>query len=485
MHIHILGICGTFMGGLAALAREAGHRVTGCDANVYPPMSTQLEALGIELIEGFGAEQLDLKPDLFVIGNVVTRSSEGRFPLMEALMDAGLPYTSGPQWLAEHVLQGRHVLAVAGTHGKTTTTSMLAWILEHAGLNPGFLVGGVPQNFGVSARLGGPAQRTPSAAGPSQGASAPSGGSAVPAGPSVGAPFVIEADEYDTAFFDKRSKFVHYRPRTAVLNNLEYDHADIFPDLAAIETQFHHLVRTVPPSGRLVVNAREEALQRVLQRGCWSEVQRFGARKEEPGTLRARGEPSAFDVLRGSLKVARVEWDLAGEHNQLNALAAMAAAEHLGVTPEQSASALAEFRNVRRRLELRGEAGGVKVYDDFAHHPTAIRTTVNGLRRRIAPSERILAVFEPRSNTMKLGTMKAQLPWALEEVDLAFCNQAGLGWDAAEALLPMGAQAQVCEGVDALVAALVKVARPGDHILCMSNGGFGGIHEKLLAALQR
>ncbi len=458
MHIHILGICGTFMGGLAALAREAGHRVTGCDANVYPPMSTQLEALGIELIEGFGAEQLALKPDLFVIGNVVTRSSEGRFPLMEALLDAGLPYTSGPQWLAEHVLQGRHVLAVAGTHGKTTTTSMLAWILEHAGLNPGFLVGGVPQNFGVSARLGTVAPRSP---------------------------FVIEADEYDTAFFDKRSKFVHYRPRTAVLNNLEFDHADIFPDLAAIETQFHHLVRTVPPSGRLVVNAREEALQRVLQRGCWSEVQRFGARKEEPGTLRARGEPSAFDVLRGALKVARVEWDLAGEHNQLNALAAMAAAEHLGVTPEQSAAALAVFRNVRRRLELRGEAGGVKVYDDFAHHPTAIRTTVNGLRRRIAPAERILAVFEPRSNTMKLGTMKAQLPWALEEVDLAFCNQAGLGWDAAEALLPMGAQAQVHEGVDALVAAIVKAARPGDHVLCMSNGGFGGIHEKLLAALAR
>ncbi|HLO95139.1 MAG TPA: UDP-N-acetylmuramate:L-alanyl-gamma-D-glutamyl-meso-diaminopimelate ligase, partial [Burkholderiaceae bacterium] len=418
MHIHILGICGTFMGGLAALAREAGHRVTGCDANVYPPMSTQLEALGIELIEGFGAEQLDLKPDLFVIGNVVTRSSDGRFPLMEAILDAGLPYTSGPQWLAEHVLQGRHVLAVAGTHGKTTTTSMLAWILEHAGLNPGFLVGGVPQNFGVSARLGAVAAR----------------------GPGVGAPFVIEADEYDTAFFDKRSKFVHYRPRTAVLNNLEYDHADIFPDLAAIETQFHHLVRTVPPSGRLVVNAREEALQRVLQRGCWSEVQRFGARKEEPGTLRARGEPSAFDVLRGALKVARVEWDLAGEHNQLNALAAMAAAEHLGVTPEQSAAALAVFKNVRRRLELRGEAVGVKVYDDFAHHPTAIRTTVNGLRRRIAPSERILAVFEPRSNTMKLGAMKAQLPWALEEADLAFCLAANLGWDAAAALAPMGAK---------------------------------------------
>ncbi|GHT89592.1 UDP-N-acetylmuramate:L-alanyl-gamma-D-glutamyl-meso-diaminopimelate ligase [Roseateles puraquae] len=451
MHLHILGICGTFMGGLAALAREAGHKVTGCDANVYPPMSTQLEALGIELIPGFGAEQLELKPDVFVIGNVVTRGE--RFPLMEAILDAGLPYVSGPQWLAEHVLQGRHVLAVAGTHGKTTTTSMLTWILEHAGLKPGFLVGGVPQNFGVSARLG------------------------------EGTPFVIEADEYDTAFFDKRSKFVHYRPRTAVLNNLEHDHADIFPDLAAIETQFHHLVRTVPASGRLVVNAREEALQRVIARGCWSEVQRFGAKKEEAGMLRARGEPQAFDVLRGSLKVARVEWGLIGEHNQLNALAAIAAAEHVGVTPEQSAEALATFQNVRRRMELRGEVRGIKVYDDFAHHPTAMRTTINGLRRRIAPAERILAIFEPRSNTMKLGTMKAQLPWALEEADLAFCNQQGLAWDAKEALAPMGAQAVVGADVDALVAAVVKVAKPGDHLLCMSNGGFGGIHEKLLAGL--
>jgi UDP-N-acetylmuramate: L-alanyl-gamma-D-glutamyl-meso-diaminopimelate ligase len=453
MHLHILGICGTFMGGLAALAREAGHRVTGCDDNVYPPMSTQLEALGIELITGFGAEQIALKPDVFVIGNVVTRGE--RFPLMEAILDAGLPYTSGPQWLAEHVLQGRHVLAVAGTHGKTTTTSMLAWILDHAGLKPGFLVGGVPQNFGVSARLG------------------------------EGSPFVIEADEYDTAFFDKRSKFVHYRPRTAILNNLEHDHADIFPDLAAIETQFHHLVRTVPASGRLVVNAREEALQRVLARGCWSEVQRFGAKKEEPGMLRARGEPQAFDVLRGGVKLARVEWPLIGEHNQLNALGAIAAAEHVGVSPEQSAAALAEFKNVRRRMELRGEARGIKVYDDFAHHPTAIRTTINGLRRRIAPADRILAIFEPRSNTMKLGTMKALLPWALEEADLAFCNQQGLTWDAKDALAPMGAQAVVGADVDALVVAVVKAAKPGDHLLCMSNGGFGGIHEKLLAALAK
>ena len=454
MHIHILGICGTFMGGLAALAREAGHTVTGCDANVYPPMSTQLEALGIELIQGFGAEQLSLKPDLFVVGNVVTRSSEGRFPLMEAILDAGLPYTSGPQFLAEHVLQGKHVLAVAGTHGKTSTTSMLTWILEAAGLAPGFLIGGVPQNFGVSARLGG------------------------------GKYFVIEADEYDTAFFDKRSKFVHYRPRTAILNNLEHDHADIFPDLAAIETQFHHLVRTVPSTGRLVVNAREEALQRVLARGCWSEVQRFGARKEEPGALRARGEPTSFDVLRGSLKVGHVTWELLGEHNQLNALAAIAAAEHVGVDPEKAAEALGTFKNVRRRLELRGEAGGVKVYDDFAHHPTAIHTTIDGLRRRIAPQERILAVFEPRSNTMKLGTMKAQLPWALEEADLSFCNQDGLTWDAAEALAPLGEQGLVGANVDALVTMVKRAAKPGDHVLCMSNGGFGGIHEKLLDALK-
>jgi len=457
MHIHILGICGTFMGGLAALACEAGHRVTGCDANVYPPMSDQLRALGIELIEGYGAEQLALQPDLFVVGNVVSRGNA----LMEAVLDAGAAYTSGPQWLADHVLQGRHVLAVAGTHGKTTTTSMLAWILEQAGLQPGFLVGGVPLNFGVSARLG------------NVDAGRPAG---------VRAPFVIEADEYDTAFFDKRSKFVHYRPRTAILNNLELDHADIFENLAAIERQFHHLVRTVPASGRLVVNAREEALQRVLDMGCWSEVLRFGARKEEPGALRARGEPHAFDVLRGSLKIARVEWSLLGEHNQLNALAAIAAAEHVGVAPERAARALASFENVRRRLELRGQAGGVEVYDDFAHHPTAMRTTVNGLRRKVG-NERILAVFEPRSNTMKLGTMKALLPWSLEEADLAFCHSGGLGWNAEEALAPMGRQAVVCDTIDKLVARVVAAARPGDHVLCMSNGGFGGVHARLLEAL--
>jgi UDP-N-acetylmuramate: L-alanyl-gamma-D-glutamyl-meso-diaminopimelate ligase len=451
MHIHILGICGTFMGGLAALARDSGHKVTGCDANVYPPMSDQLRALGIELIEGFGPEQMALAPDLYVVGNVVSRGNA----LMEAVLDTGAPYTSGPQWLAENVLQGRHVLAVAGTHGKTSTTSMLAWMLEKAGLNPGFLVGGVPLNFGVSARLG---HTQP------------------------GSPFVIEADEYDTAFFDKRSKFVHYRPRTAILNNLEYDHADIFENLAAIERQFHHLVRTVPAHGRLVVNAREDSLQRVLTMGCWSEVQRFGARKEEPGALRARGEPHAFDVLRGSLKIARVEWPLLGEHNQLNALAAIAAAEHVGVAPEVAARALASFENVRRRLELIGEVNGIHVYDDFAHHPTAMRTTVNGLRRKVG-IERILAVFEPRSNTMKLGAMKAQLPWSLEEADLAFCHSGGLGWDAVQAMAPMGQQAVVCDTIPELVKRVVAAARPGDHILCMSNGGFGGVHAKLLEAL--
>ena len=449
MHLHVLGICGTFMGGLAALAREAGHRVTGCDANVYPPMSDQLAALGIELIEGYGADQLALAPDLFVVGNAITRGN----PLLEAVLDANRPYTSGPQWLADHVLAGRHVLAVAGTHGKTGTTSMLAWILDQAGRAPGFLIGGVPLDFGISARLG-----------------------------AAGSPFVIEADEYDTAFFDKRSKFVHYRPRTAILNNLELDHADIFENLAAIERQFHHLVRTVPSQGRLVVNARDEALQRVLTMGCWSEVQRFGGRKEEPGMLRARGEPHAFDVLRGGLKVARVDWALLGEHNQLNALAAIAAAEHIGIAPEVSAKALASFRNVRRRLELKGSAAGVAVYDDFAHHPTAIRTTIDGLRRKVGAA-RILAVFEPRSNTMKLGAVKAQLPWALDEADLAFCHSGGLGWDAASALAPMGARAIVAATIDELVARVAAAARPGDHVLCMSNGGFGGVHQKLLGRL--
>lgn len=465
MHIHILGICGTFMGGVAALAREAGHRVTGCDAGVYPPMSDQLRALGINLIEGFGADQMALAPDMFVVGNVVSRArlpdGAPKFPLMEAILDAGAPYTSGPQWLAEHVLQGRHVLAVAGTHGKTTTTSMLAWVLERAGRAPGFLVGGVPLDFGVSARLGqGPA-------------------------------FVIEADEYDTAFFDKRSKFVHYRPRTAILNNLEFDHADIFDDLAAIERQFHHLVRTVPGTGRVVVNAKEDSLRRVLAQGCWSEVSGFGATGPD-AEWQARGAHDAFDVLRRSAVVGRVEWALSGEHNQMNALAAIAAADHVGVPPAEAATALGSFRNVRRRMELRGtverDGGAVTVYDDFAHHPTAIRTTLDGLRRKLEgeghQSDRILAVFEPRSNTMKLGTMAAQLPWSLEAADLSFCHSGGLGWDAASALAPMGDRARVVDAIEPLVAQVAAAARAGDHIVCMSNGGFGGVHDKLLAALR-
>ncbi|MFN3494225.1 MAG: UDP-N-acetylmuramate:L-alanyl-gamma-D-glutamyl-meso-diaminopimelate ligase [Hydrogenophaga sp.] len=472
MHIHILGICGTFMGGLAALAREAGHRVTGCDSQVYPPMSDQLQALGIDLIEGFGTEQLALNPDMYVVGNVVSRarlsSGEPRFPLMEAILDSGAPYTSGPQWLAEHVLQGRHVLAVAGTHGKTTTTAMLAWILECAGRTPGFLIGGVPMNFGVSARLG---------------------TSADPANSGQRPLFVIEADEYDTAFFDKRSKFVHYRPRTAVLNNLEFDHADIFDNLGAIERQFHHLVRTVPATGRLVVNGLEESLDRVLHMGLWSEVRNFGSAVSD---YTASGEPHAFDVLHRGHPVARVEWSLGGVHNQLNALAAIAAAEHVGVAPADAARALTRFDSVRRRMEVRGTVGrlegSITVYDDFAHHPTAIRTTLDGLRRRLtgsrATQSRILAVFEPRSNTMKLGTVKSQLPWSLEPADLAFCHAGGLDWDAAHVLQSMGQRACVAASIDDLVRQVVDAAQPGDHIVCMSNGGFGGIHQRLLTELQ-
>ncbi len=447
MHIHILGICGTFMGGIAAIARAAGHTVTGCDANVYPPMSDQLRALGIELIEGFDAAQADIGADIFVVGNVVAR---GKQPLMEAILDRGLPYTSGPQWLADTVLRDKWVLAVAGTHGKTTTSAMLAWILEDAKLNPGFLVGGVPQNFGISARL-------------------------------TDSPFfVIEADEYDTAFFDKRSKFVHYRPRTAILNNLEYDHADIFPDLAAIETQFHHLVRTVPGNGLVVANGRAPALDRVLERGLWTPVERFGSVGGWTG-----GEPDSngsFDVFFNSTLQGRVQWSLIGEHNRMNALAAIAAARHAGVPAAAAIDALSRFENVKRRMEVRGSVHGITVYDDFAHHPTAIATTVEGLRARVG-SARILAVLEPRSNTMKLGVMKSQLPDSLRDADQVYCFGANLGWDAAEALAPLGEKARVFDNLDKLVAQLVADGRPGDHVLMMSNGGFGGIHAKLLDAL--
>ena len=446
MHIHILGICGTFMGGVALLARAAGHKVTGCDANVYPPMSTQLEEQGVGLIEGYDASQVDLAPDVFVIGNAVSRGN----PLLEAILDRGLPYVSGPQWLAENVLAGRWVLAVAGTHGKTTTTSLLAWMLEDAGLNPGFLVGGVPQNFGVSARL----TESPF--------------------------FVIEADEYDTAFCDKRSKFVHYRPRTVILNNLEFDHADIFADLAAIETQFHHLVRTIPASGRIVANAREQSLARVMERGCWSELEWFSDAAQWSVATGASEAEAVFSL--GAVEQGRAEMPLAGSHNRENALAAIAAARHVGVTPAQSIASLARFRGIKRRLELRGVVNGISVYDDFAHHPTAITLTVGGLRRR-EPQGRILAVLEPRSNTMKLGVMKAQLPASLAEADAVFCYGAGLGWDAAEALAPLGARARTYEALDTLVADVATAAQPGDHILVMSNGGFGGVHQKVLDAL--
>ncbi len=458
MHLHVLGICGTFMGGVAAIAKSAGHRVTGCDANVYPPMSTQLEALGIALTEGFDAAQLDgvaRDADVFVVGNVVSRGN----PLMEAVLDAGRAYVSGPQWLYENVLADRWVLAVAGTHGKTSAAAMLAHVLDGAGLDPGFLIGGVPVDFGVSARL------------------------------TNSSFFVIEADEYDTAFFDKRSKFVHYRPRTAILNNLEYDHADIFPDVAAIETQFHHLVRTVPRSGRIVVNGGDEHLARVLARGCWSEVEQFGgqttfSRDAEnvvcphwtigvDGTILLGGAP------QGTLALSQL-----GRHSQLNALAAIAAARHAGVPVSASLAALARFNGVKRRLELVGRANGISVYDDFAHHPTAIATTIDGLRHAVGDRSRILAVFEPRSNTMKQGALKDALPASLRAADRAYCYAANLGWDARAALAPLGAKAIVVDDLDTLVADIVRNARPGDHVLVMSNGGFGGIHRRLVAALE-
>ncbi|MRR52229.1 MAG: UDP-N-acetylmuramate:L-alanyl-gamma-D-glutamyl-meso-diaminopimelate ligase [Rhodocyclaceae bacterium] len=445
MHIHILGICGTFMGGIALLARAAGHRVTGCDANVYPPMSTQLEDQGIELIQGYGAEQLSLNPDLFVVGNAISRGN----PLLEEILDRNLPYVSGPQWLSESILRGRWVLGVAGTHGKTTTTSLLAWILEDAGLNPSFLVGGVPEDFGVSARL-------------------------------TDSPFfVIEADEYDTAFCDKRSKFVHYRPRTAILNNLEFDHADIFSDLAAIETQFHHLVRTLPRNGLIVANGGEEALKRVLTRGCWTPVEWFN---DAAAWQAHEKEGDTFAVTQAGQFVGESSLALAGAHNRANAVAALLAARHAGVPLEVGLAALRRFKGVKRRLEVRGMVRGVTVIDDFAHHPTAIEVTLAGLRRKVG-SQRILAVLEPRSNTMKLGAMKAQLPDSLAAADRVFCFGKGLGWDAAAALAPLGAKASVFDDLEALVAAIVADAQAGDQVLVMSNGGFGGIHEKLLTAL--
>lgn len=452
MHIHILGICGTFMGGLALIARAAGHTVTGCDAGVYPPMSTQLQEQGIDLIEGYGVEQLELKPDLFVIGNVVSRGN----PLMEAILDQGLAYTSGPQWLGENVLAHQHVLAVAGTHGKTSTSSMLAWILEHNGLKPNFLIGGVAPDLGVSARFD---KNQPL--------------------------FVIEADEYDTAFFDKRSKFVHYRPRTAILNNLEFDHADIFADLSAIETQFHHLVRTIASTGLIIRPAQAPALDRALARGCWTPVERL----ESPtGWYSEQSNADPVSIFFDGKKQGEIHWHLSGEHNRLNALAAIAAAHHVGIEPSDSCAALSQFQGIKRRMELRGTIHQIRVYDDFAHHPTAIALTLEGLAKQITPNERIIAVLEPRSNTMKLGAMAARLPESLACADHTFCyseNQGkhALNWDAQATFAPLGDKASVINDLNTLAAAVIEKAQPHDHIVIMSNGSFGGVHEKILQGL--
>ncbi len=445
------------MGGVAAIAKAAGYRVTGSDINVYPPMSTQLSALGIDYVQGYGAEQLEVRPDVVVVGNALSRGS----PVVEAMLDRGMQYTSGPLWLAQHVLRDRHVLAVAGTHGKTTTSSMLAWILEHAGLDPGFLIGGVATNFAATARLG------------------------------SGPYFVIEADEYDTAFFDKRAKFVHYRPRTAILNNLEYDHADIYPDVAAIRRQFNQLLRTVPSTGRLIVNGEDAELRTTLDMGCWTPCESFGA--ADQGAAAGGADWTAHDAggaaarfavhLRGST-VAEVQWSLLGRHNIMNALAAIAAAAHVGVEPARSALALREFRGVKRRMEIRGVVGGVTVYDDFAHHPTAIAATLKGLRARVGTA-RIVAVVEPRSNTMKLGVHREQLAPSLASADRTwFLNPADLGWDLPAAVASLGGRVGFAQTVDALVRALADDSRVGDQVLVMSNGGFGGLHEKLLAELR-
>jgi UDP-N-acetylmuramate: L-alanyl-gamma-D-glutamyl-meso-diaminopimelate ligase len=453
MHVHILGICGTFMGGIAAIAKAAGHRVTGSDRNVYPPMSTQLEALGIELTAGYEAAQLTPRPDVVVVGNVMTRGA----PVIEALLESNIPYTSGPEWLAREVLRDVHVLGVSGTHGKTTTSSMLAWILEHAGLSPGFLIGGVPGNFAVSARLGGRKF------------------------------FVIEADEYDTAFFDKRAKFVHYRSRTLILNNLEFDHADIYENLAAIRKQFHHLVRTIPGSGRILWNAGDENLQATLAMGAWTPLEGFA---RAPGRdtawsldMEEGGDFSKFVVLESGKPAGTVKWSLLGAHNAENALAAIGAARHAGVSVSQSIAALAGFTGVKRRMELRGEVRGVAVYDDFAHHPTAIAYTIDGLRRKVG-SKRIVAVLEPRSATMRMGVHRETLAPSLAGADSVWMfAPADLGWDADAVVATLGAKGNLARSVDELVKGLAGSASAGDQVLIMSNGGFGGLHGKLLEAL--
>jgi UDP-N-acetylmuramate: L-alanyl-gamma-D-glutamyl-meso-diaminopimelate ligase len=455
VHVHILGICGTFMGGIAALARAAGHRVTGSDQSVYAPMSDQLAALGIELIEGYDPKQLALKPDVVVVGNVMSRGNA----LVEALLESDLPYTSGPDWLARHVLAGRWTLAVAGTHGKTTTSSVLAWILEYAGLDPGFLIGGVPGNFGVTARLG------------------------------SGKHFVVEADEYDTAFFDKRAKFVHYRPRTAILNNLEHDHADIYPDVASIQWQFHQLMRMVPRHGLVVANAGDANVMHVLDMGCWTPVERFAGSVSGDTAWYASAEPggdySSFVIMEGNRVVGEVEWPMVGRHNAENALAAILAAKHAGVPVVTSIAALKEFKGIRRRMEVRGVVNGVTVYDDFAHHPTAVETTIDGLRRRIGDA-RLIAVLEPRSNTMKLGTHREALAKSLSQANHVWMYQgASVQWDVAGSVASLGERARVSHDIDELVESLATDAKAGDHVLIMSNGGFGGIHAKLLERLAK
>jgi UDP-N-acetylmuramate: L-alanyl-gamma-D-glutamyl-meso-diaminopimelate ligase len=456
MHVHILGICGTFMGGIAAIAKAAGHRVTGSDKNVYPPMSTQLESLGIELITGFEASQLKPRPDVVVVGNVMTRG----IPVIEELLESDIPYTSGPDWLAREVLHDVHVLGVAGTHGKTTTSSMLAWILEHAGLRPGFLIGGVPGNFDTSARFA-PGTKH----------------------------FVIEADEYDTAFFDKRAKFVHYRSRTVILNNLEFDHADIYENLGAIQKQFHHLVRTVPASGCILWNAGDANLAATLAMGAWTPREGF-ARQGGNGITWALDQPeggdfSKFVVLEAGRPVGTVKWDLLGAHNAENALAAIGAARHAGVTVSQSIAALAAFKGVKRRMELRGEVRGIAVYDDFAHHPTAIATTIDGLRRRVG-GKRIVAVLEPRSATMKMGVHRDTLAPSLAAADSVWMfAPPDLGWDAAPVVAALGGKARLAGSLDELLDGLVGNSVAGDQVLIMSNGGFGGLHGKLLDALSR
>jgi UDP-N-acetylmuramate: L-alanyl-gamma-D-glutamyl-meso-diaminopimelate ligase len=451
LKIHILGIAGTFMGGVAALARELGHAVEGSDANIYPPMSTQLEQLGIALSQGYAAANIAAGTDAVVVGNALSRGN----PAVEHVLDAGLRYTSGAQWLSEHVLPGRRVLAVAGTHGKTTTTSILAFLLDRAGRGPGFLVGGVPENFGVSARLG------------------------------KGEEFVVEADEYDTAFFDKRSKFVHYRPSVAILNNLEYDHADIFPDLAAIQRQFHHLVRIVPGKGRLIVNGEDEALAEVLAMGCWTPVERFGFGEHCDWQARLlREDGSEFEVLHRGAALGAVRWSLVGRHNVLNGLAALAAAHAVGVAVADVVPALADFVSVKRRLENLGGAAGITVYDDFAHHPTAIRTTLEGLRARVGDA-RIVVAMEPRSNSMRLGAHADQIAPSLDRADaVVFLHRPELAWDAGKVVAALRGSGRTVPTVEGLIAELRALVRPGDHVVFMSNGGFEGAPRRFLAALQ-